>query len=315
MKAVRVVDGTAQTVDVAPPAGDGVIIDVRAAGICGSDLHLVELGVVPPGVTLGHEFAGIAPDGRPVAIEPVSGCGSCAHCGVGDQQLCADVFPNVLGIGRDGGMAEQVLVRPESLVPLAGPVDVGDACLVEPLAVAVHGFRLAGLRPDQRVAVVGGGTIGQCAVAIALHVGSEVTLVARHEAQRVAGERLGAVEKSDEPYDVVVDCAGSGSGLELAANLARGGGTILVLASYWSGVEFPAAQICLKEVRIVPSSMYGMSATGRDVDAAAAVLAATPDLAPAIITHRFPLDAATEAFAVAADRSAGSIKVAFDARL
>ena len=315
MKAVRVIDGIPQMVDVPAPTGDGVIVDVRSAGICGSDQHLIELGMLPPDLTPGHEFAGLTPDGRRVAVEPVAGCGSCIHCVEGDYQVCADVLPSLLGIAVNGGMAEKVLVPADSLVSLAEPVDIRDACLVEPLAVAVHGFQLIGLRRDQRVAVVGGGTIGQCAVAVARQRGCEVSLVARHEAQRAAGERLGASPAGDGPYDVVVDCAGSSSGLELAANIVRPTGTILVLASYWSAVELPAMQITLNEVRIVPSSMYGRSATGRDIDAAATVLAATPELPRAIITHRFPLDAAGEAFATAADRTAGAIKVAFDATL
>ena len=313
MKAVRVIDGAAQMVDVDQPAGEGVIVDVVSTGICGSDLHLIELGMVSPDLTLGHEFAGIAPDGSRVAIEPVKGCGACVHCLEGDYQVCSDALPDLLGIGKSGGMAEKVLVPAESLVPLSEAVDVRSACLVEPLAVAVHGFQLVDLRRDQRVAVIGGGTIGQCAIAVAKNRGCEVALVARHDAQLAAGERIGAAVAGDGPYDVVVDCAGSSSGLELAANLVRRTGTILVLASYWAPVDLPGMQITLKEVRIVPSSMYGRSATGRDIDAAATILGATPELPAAIITHRFPLDAAAEAFATAADRSAGAIKVAFDA--
>jgi L-iditol 2-dehydrogenase len=315
LKAVRVVDGAAAMVDAPEPAGEGIIVDVRSAGICGSDLHLVELGMLPADLTVGHEFAGFAPDGTPVAVEPVAGCGTCVQCLDGDYQVCNAALPSLLGIGSDGGMAERVLVPEASLVPLAGGIDVGAACLVEPLAVAVHGFQLIGLQRNQTVAVVGGGTIGQCAVAVARHRGCDVALVARHDAQRAAGARLGAVEGSAGPYDVVVDCAGSSSGLELAANIAAPRGTILVLASYWSAVELPAMQITLNEISIVPSSMYGSSATGRDIDAAATILAATPELPPAIITHRFPLDAAAEAFAMAGDRSAGVIKVAFDTSL
>lgn len=315
MKAVRVLEGVPRTVDVAVPEGAGVLIDVVSSGICGSDQHLVELGMLPPDLTLGHEFAGFTPDGTAVAVEPVRGCGVCAHCLDGDYQVCTEALPSLLGLGTNGGMAEQALVPAASLVPLPGVVDVSDACLVEPLAVAVHGFQLIGLRRGQRVAVVGGGTIGQCAAAVARSSGCEVALVARHEAQMAAAERLGATAAGDGGYDVVVDCAGSSSGLELAAQMTRPTGTILVLASYWSEVDFPGMQITLKEIRIVPSSMYGRSATGRDIDAAASILAAIPELPRAVITHRFPLDAAAEAFAAAADRSAGAIKVAFDTAL
>jgi threonine dehydrogenase-like Zn-dependent dehydrogenase len=315
VKAVRVVDGAAQLVDADEPRGDGVILDVASAGICGSDLHLISLGMLSPDVTIGHEFAGTTPDGRRMAVEPVSPCGVCAYCLEGDSQVCTDALPSLLGIAVSGGMAERVLVRPEMLVPLAEVVDLRDACLVEPLAIAVHGFGLIDLRRDQTVAVVGGGTIGQCAAAVARNRGCEVAMVARHDAQRAAADRLGAVEAGEGPYDVVVDCAGTTSGLAAAAGLARPSGTILILASYWSTVEFPGMHVTLNEIRMVPSSMYGRSATGRDTDAAAAILAATPELPTAIVTHRFPLDGVDEAFAAAADRSSGSIKVAFDATL
>ena len=99
-----------------------------------------------------------------------------------------------LGIGADGGMAEELVVPEGCLVALAPGVSTADACLVEPLAVAVHGLRLAQLEPTTRVAVIGGGTIGLCAVAAATHAGAQVGLRARHDVQLAAGERLGAGE-------------------------------------------------------------------------------------------------------------------------
>ena len=80
-----------------------------------------------------------------------------------------------------GGMSECIVVPERCLVPLAPGVSARDACLVEPLAVAIHGLRLAGVRGDHRVAVVGGGTIGLCAVAAVTGLGAPVALVARHD--------------------------------------------------------------------------------------------------------------------------------------
>jgi len=264
----------------------------------------------------GHEIAGLLDDGTPVAVEPIIGCGECPPCRRGDYNLCPTQLSRFIGIGAAGGMADQVVVPAHCLVPLPSGARAEDASLVEPLAVAVHGLRLAGAEPSMRVAVIGGGAIGQCAVAAARHVGAHVALHARHDAQRAAGERLGAnvLVGADEPgyrddYDLVVDCAGTKSALALACRVARPGAQLVLLASYWDGFEPPGMAISSKEIRILPSFMYGRGPGGRDVDAAAAVLAANPEIPGAIITHRLPLDAASDAFAIARDRKSGAIKV------
>lgn len=310
MRAVRCSGGAVEVVEVPPPTGEGVRVRIRSAGICGSDLHLVQ-GGFPIAATLGHEMAGIAPDGTPVAIEPLAPCGTCDACRRGDYNLCALGPSIVFGTARDGGMADELCVPERCLVRLPDGVTPADACLVEPIAVAVHGMRRAGLRPDLRVAVVGGGSIGLCAVAVASHAGAEVALVARHDAQREAGARLGAGEASFG-YDLVVDAAGTRSALSRAVELARPGGALLLLATYWEGLELPGLPLCLKEVDVIPASMYGRHGATRDVDVAAGVLAALPDLPATLVTHRFPLDAASEAFRTAADRRSGAIKVVLE---
>ena len=216
-----------------------------------------------------------------------------------------------MGIGRDGGMSEEILVPERSLVPLSKGLAVGNACLVEPLAVAVHGMRLAGVDALTRVAVVGGGSIGLCAVAAAFARGATTHLEARHDSQRAAGERLGAASIEGE-FDVVVDAAGTPSALETAVALGRPGATLLLLATYWDGFSPPAFPLCLKEIRIIPSSLYDANGTERDVDTAARLLAQQPEIARTLITHRFPLEAAAEAFCVASDRKAGAIKVVLE---
>ena len=309
MRAVRCSGGSVAVVEVAAPRGDGVRVRIRSAGICGSDLHLLER--FAPKVTLGHEMAGLTGDGTPVAIEPLLPCGACPACAAGDYNRCA-LGPGIaMGTAHDGGMADEILVPERCLVPLATGVTPEDACLVEPLAVAVHGLRRARVSGGARVAVIGGGSIGLCAVAVAARAGAEVALVARHDAQREAGARLGAAEPAGS-YELVVDAAGTPSALALAVELCRPGGTLLLLATYWSGLELPGFAVCLKEVTVVPASMYGRAGASRDVEVAAAILAARPEIAAAIITHRFPLEAAREAFAAAADRGGGAIKVVLE---
>lgn len=311
MRAVRCVDGQPATVEIAPPEGEGVRVKMASAGVCGSDLHMLELGMLNT-FTIGHEFAGWLDDGRPVAIEPIHGCGTCELCLAGDYNRCPATLGDIAGISRDGGMADEVLMWPEAIVPLPSGADPRDACLVEPLGIAVHGFRLAGLRGDMRVAVVGGGAVGQTALAVAGLAGCEVAISARHDAQKEAADRLGAVPLTDEPYDIVVEAAGTGSALADAVKKCRPGGKIVILGSYWEPVELPGIEISMKEVTLVPSSMYGRHGPTRDMDVAAAVLAQLPDLPAAVITHRFPLDAPAEAFATSANRASGAIKVVLE---
>jgi threonine dehydrogenase-like Zn-dependent dehydrogenase len=310
MRAVRITERGIEVVDVPAPSGDGVRVRIRAAGICGSDLHMLEHSY-HPAVTLGHELAGELSDGTPVAIEPLAPCGRCEACVAGDYNLCKVEPALIIGIMRDGGMADEVLVPQRALVPLPAGVAPRDASLVEPLAVCLHGLRKIGMHGGQRVAVVGAGSIGLLAVAAARSAGAEVALVSRHPAQAAAGERLGAKPVSGE-YDVVVECAGTEGALQTCCEIVKPGGKLLLLSSYWDGLRLPAFLVMLKELQILSSSMYGRHAAGRDVDGAAALLAATPDLPRAIITHRLPLDAAPEAFRIARDRQAGAIKVVLE---
>jgi L-iditol 2-dehydrogenase len=308
MRAVRCHEGRVEVADVPAPVGDGVRVRVRSAGICGSDLHMID-GGWPMAGTPGHEIAGLLADDTPVAIEPIVACGRCAACTRGEYNLCPTQLEHFLGIGADGGMAEEVLVPERCLVRLAPGVRAEDACLVEPLAVAVHGVRKAKLASGERVAVVGGGTIGLCAVAACAGEGIEVGLAARHDVQRAAGERLGARELSGE-YDVVVDCAGTPDALNRACAIAKPGARMVLLASYWDGFAPPGHALCMKEIRVLPSFMYRRYADGgRDVEVAAELLATRPEIASSLITHRLPLDAAPEAFALARDRKRGVIKV------
>jgi len=292
------------------PAADEVRVRVASAGICGSDLHAIERGPMP--AVLGHEVAGILDDGSPVAIWPITPCGACDRCRAGEVQQCRGAQWGTYGFGRDGGMAEEMVVSPANLVALPAAVDLADACLVEPLACAVHGARRAALAPQHRVAVVGGGTMGLALVAVARWLGCEVDLQARHPGQRQAGEQLGAGLHPSGDYDVVVDAAGTEAATNRAVELCRPGATMLLLATYWEGLRLDPMVFAMQEITLVPASAHGRHQGGRDVDSAAALLAAEPHVAGALITHRLPLDAAAEGFRIAADRAAGAIKVVLE---
>ena len=310
MRAVRNTEHGVAVVEVDPaePGPDEVLVRVGAGSLCGSDLHL--LGWGPGPFTLGHEVAGVLPDGTAVAVDPNRSCGTCPACAAGRPQLCR--ANTILGVSADGGLADAVVCDRRSLVPLPVGLAPRDACLVEPLAVSVHGLGLAGAEAGTTVAVVGGGSIGLTAVAAAVDLGCTVALEARHAHQAVAGEQLGSVGPPVGEFDLVVEAAGTQSALDRAFDLVVPGGQVLMLSTAWDPVRLPPFVAGTKEVTCRWSSMTGHHHGVRDLDRAAALLAAEPRIVATLVTHRFPLADATEAFRVAADRRAGSIKVVIE---
>jgi threonine dehydrogenase-like Zn-dependent dehydrogenase len=308
MRAVRHTEQGIEVVD-RPDPSDAETVRVAAAGICGSDLHLVDFGPLP--VTLGHEVAGTLSDGTPVALWPARPCGTCDRCSAGASTQCRRGAATDYGIGADGGMADRMGVDPANVFPLPPGVRVADGALVEPLACCVHAFRRAHVARGDRVAVVGAGTIGLASAAVARSLDCPVDVVARHPVQRDAAAAIGAgVEPSGE-YDVVIDAAGTSAAIATGLRMLRPGGTLALVASHWEPVEFPQL-FTAREPTIVTALMHGDAEHGHDMDVAARILADQPEVPLALITHRIPLDRAAEAFRLASDRASGAIKVVLE---
>lgn len=310
MRAVYFKDGQIELREVPAPAGGGRRVRVRSTGICGSDLHMLAMKFPLNGI-VGHEVAGLLDDGTPVAIEPSTPCGDCDYCRAGDYNLCPAAVGTTLGVGRDGGMADEISVPESSFVYLPSNVDVKDACLLEPLAVAVHGMRRGAVSTGERVGVIGGGAIGLCTVAAARGCGATAGLSARYDHQKEAGRRLGATE-IEKQYDVVAECTGTAKGIEQAVKLCRPGGRVVLVGTHWEAISYRPMFASMKEVALVPSYMYSARGAVRDFDIAARLLSQDPGMAKVLITHRFPLDEVRKAFEVAANRSAGAIKVVLE---
>lgn len=309
MKAVRVLDKQPTVVDVDPPKGDGVLVNVASASICGSDFHLIDKGMVE-GRIIGHEFAGTTEDGTAVAVEPTIGCGACGYCVEGERRDC-ERRKSFMGIKVDGGMAQQVIVEPMMLVPLPSGLDVGVAALVEPLAVAAHAVRRLRVHGGERVAVIGAGPIGLATVALLRDQGVEPVLFARHDHQKAAGEALGARLVGEDGFDVIFDAVGTTTSIAEGVARVKPRGRIGLVGTLWEPAMLDMS-LCSKEVAIFPATGYSGVAPDRDFDRAARVLAGRPEIADVLVTHRFPLDGAVEGFAAAADRAGGAIKVLFE---
>jgi 2-desacetyl-2-hydroxyethyl bacteriochlorophyllide A dehydrogenase len=310
MRAVRSHDGGVAVVEVGEPPGVGEVLDMRATSICASDLSYIRFGSTS---ILGHELAGTRSDGTPVVVEAIYGCMECDQCLRGTYNLCPTHGLRALGIRADGGMAEQFRAPTARLVPIPPGLDLRDASIVEPASVSWHALRLADMAPGKTVAVVGAGALGLLAVAGAQRMGGEgVALEARHPHQVEAGERLGAHVGASGRYDVVVEAAGSMESLARCGELVAPGGTIVVLGVHFGPVELDWMPLFHHEARLIPSLGYCAHDGVREMDEAAAMLAEDPVIAETVITHRFALEDATEAFRVASDRSSGAIRVVIE---
>lgn len=308
MRAVRSINGSPTVLEIEEAVGDWPILDVASASICGSDLGMLSPGLP---VTIGHEIAGMV-DGRSYCVEPTVGCGDCDQCRRQAPQRCRGSAPHgLLGVAFDGGLADRVRVPAECLVPLPDGLPLTDACLVEPLAVSWHALRKVGAEATDRVLVVGGGSVGLLAVAAARAMGLDVDMQARHPHQIEAAERLGAGAPEDE-YDVIVEAAGTDEALADCVRRATPGGRISVVGVSHGKRAVPGIPWMLKELTLTASMCYDRKPDEREFVHAAAALAADPDIAATVITHRFPLADAAEAFRVAGDRRSGAIKVVLE---
>jgi threonine dehydrogenase-like Zn-dependent dehydrogenase len=308
MRGVRSIDGKAAVLDLDDPTSDWPVLEVASTSICGSDLTL--LGWNLP-VTLGHEIAGTL-EGRAYCVEPTVRCGQCDQCLLGAPQRCRGETPHgIIGVAFDGGLAERVAVPPQCLVALPDGLDVRDASLVEPLAVSWHALRKVAAAPGERVLVVGGGSVGLLAVAAAAAMGLEVDLEARHDHQRAAGERLGAGVPRGQ-YDITVEAAGTDTALATCVRKAAPGGRIALVGMATDDRRVPSIPFVMNELSMVGCNCYDNGAGGHEFAQSAAVLADNPQIAQTVITHRFALDDAAEAFRVAGDRAGGAIKVVLE---
>jgi 2-desacetyl-2-hydroxyethyl bacteriochlorophyllide A dehydrogenase len=304
MRAVRNAPPGVEVVDIDEPEGEGQLVRVASAGICASDVLYLQYGSTQ---IAGHEFAGRLEDGSAVAVEAIFGCGACAQCAQGSYNLCAR-GPTALGMLDPGGMCEWFRAPAHALVPLPGGLDLRDASLVEPASVAWHACHLGQVGRGTRVAVVGAGAIGILAAASAQEMGAaDVAVEARYAHQHEARERIGAVAP-DGGYDVVIEAAGSESGLHRAVELARPGGTVVYIGVY-GDMTWPHAQAFMKEVALRPSLGYCAHDGRREFAESADMLAARPELPQMLITHRYPIEDAPEAFRTAPKRSAGAFRV------
>ena len=255
----------------APAPGPGeAVLEVRAAGICGTDLH-IRAGEYPTEtpVTIGHEVTGIVSAvgegvdpgllGRRVVSETYfSTCGTCRECRAGRPNLCRS--RRSIGTHVDGAFAELLRVPAANLRPLPGHVSLEEGALTEPLACICHSLGSArGVAPGSRAMVTGPGSIGLLAAQYLRAAGMRVELfgLERDRARLAVAEELGIPTATDLPeeeaFDVAVECSGAAGGLASCLAGVRRAGSLVVIGLAGKPVEVEFDRIALKQLTVTSS--------------------------------------------------------------
>jgi L-iditol 2-dehydrogenase len=268
-----------------------VLVEVRAAGVCGSDLHIhdgdINVPMKPPMIT-GHEFSGVIASigkdvsgwkpGERVTAEPTySACGVCRYCHSGFYNLCLE--RRILGFWADGAFAEFIKVPSRRLHRLPQSVSFRGAAMTEPLACCVHAvLELTGISTGQTVAISGPGTIGLlCLQLVVLSGGSAVLLGTGTDRARLdLGRKLGAERtidiESEDPWEVIgpmtsgmgadvyLECSGAPPAAATGLQLVRKQGHYTQIGLYGKPISLDFEKVALKELKVTGSFAQKWSA-------------------------------------------------------
>lgn len=310
--------------DPTPGAGD-VVVKVGRCGICGSDLHMTEDPAYgcKHGDVLGHEFAGevvgMGKDvtglktGDLVSVIPLKSCGNCEHCRKGQVQWCT-------GFGlQGGGYAEYAVTKPNQCVKLGADVSLADGAIIEPMAVALHGVNLSGMKTGDRVLVLGAGPIGLAVAFWARRLGAarvavqDISTFQETRALDMGADHfvvdpadpVGSAERAlGGKADIVFECVGLPGLIAQAVDQVKPQGTILLLGLCTKPDTFNSFAMLSKEVKLVTSAFF----TVPEYEMSLAALdrgAMEPRL---LVTETISLDATPEVFESLKQRS-GQCKV------
>lgn len=262
--------------DPAPDAGE-VVVKVGRCGICGSDLHMTEDPAfgLKPGDVLGHEFAGEVvalgkgvdglAAGDLVAVIPLASCGQCEACRAGEVAWCESFAL------QGGGYAEYAVTRPNQCIKLPKSAGLADGAIIEPLAVALHGVNMAGLRKGDKVLILGAGPIGLAVAFWAMRAGASTAVIQdvtdyQHDRALAMGA-TGFVSEPADPVgsaeralggkaDIVFECVGIPGLIAQAVDQVRNRGTILLLGLCTRPDSFNSFAMLSKEVRLITSAFF-----------------------------------------------------------
>jgi len=289
--------------DPVPGSGE-VLIRVRLAGICATDLEITKGYMGFTGV-LGHECVGVVEKGphkwrdKRVVAEINCVCGRCDMCLHGLSHHCRR--RSVVGImDRDGVFADYFAVPERNLYELPEAVSDEQAVFVEPLAAAYQIIKQCPIEPRMKVAVVGSGRLGLLVVQVLKTTSCQLEVVGRNELTLGFCEKKGVqatpvselVPRADR--DVVVECTGSPDGFHIATRMVRPRGTIVLKSTYAENAQLELATTVVNELTILgsrcgpfPDAINALARQDIDVDS--------------MISRQLPLDRGIEAFKMAAN--------------
>ncbi len=304
--------------DPEPSAGE-VVVKVRYAGICGTDMMIYSgkhPRATPPRV-LGHEIFGTIRElgqqvdpawkkGTRVAVYPLISCMQCTPCREGNAHVCEKL--GLIGIDRDGGFASYVKARQDQLVPVPEEVNDEQAAVVEPLSVAVHAVRNSSFRPGDTVLVTGGGPIGNLLAQVLRASGArEIVVSETKQLRRDLAHRMGfptfdptegdsteALRRliGEHFVDSVFEASGFPAAYRDAVQCCKVRGTIAFVGIPKAPPELDILRIVFKEIQTHSARVYKVG----DFRVALGLLARRAvDVLP-IITDRLPLRDAPQGF-------------------
>lgn len=306
----------------ARPGPGEIQVAVERVGVCGSDAHVYE-GTHPylsyPQVQ-GHEVVGRVAArgdgvealtvGERVVLEPTVSCGRCFACRTGHPNCCVEL--RVMGVTLPGGLRETFTV-PTGMVHPVGDLEPDIAVLVEPLAIAVHAVERGEVSAGERVVVIGAGSIGRSVVIAALDRGAEVLVVERTPERAALLDHLGVAVCSTDDADIrrsvhefagadgpgiVIDTTGSARLIEVAVGVVAHSGRIVVVGISPEEADLPVALLTRKEV-----SILGSRNSCGDFPRAIGIARRNAAALGRMITARFPLSGAEEAFRSVLERT------------
>jgi len=297
---------------------DGIIVKVKASGICGSDLHPYRLGAPMSGIIFGHESSGevvevganvksIKVGDRMVAV-PVDVCHECHWCKNEQYEHCLSF--QMPGWHIPGAYAEYVAIPyyndKISAPVLPDNVSFEEGAAVEPLSVGLFGVTKAGVKPEDKVVVIGAGMIGLCIVQVLRAIGVSQIIVSgrrskRLELARQCGAEIVVNAAQDDVVqtvrdtwpgrmaDVVFECAGVEATLQQSIEIVRTGGKVVLEGIFEQTFDWSLNAAISKDVSLI-------GCLGEDFPGTMDLLrSGKVDMKP-LITHEFPLQQVKEAF-------------------
>ncbi|MDZ7758653.1 MAG: alcohol dehydrogenase catalytic domain-containing protein [Desulfovermiculus sp.] len=261
--------------EIPRPKSSQVLIRVSLAGICGTDLEIAS-GYSQFSGILGHEFTGRvvqAPDrpdlvGLRVVADINCGCGSCSWCIRGQHRHCSR--RKVLGIRElNGAFAQYVCVPMANISLVPDQVSDQEAVFAEPLAAALEVSQQVHITAQTRIAVLGAGKLGLlCALALS-HSTPQLTLFGRHQSQLQIAADQGLsttllqpdqpIEDHSRDHDLVVECTGKAQGINVALDLVRPEGTVVVKTTSHQASSLDLSRVVINEIALLGSRCGDMS--------------------------------------------------------